>query len=195
MRPIRVQQPPSPAAAHEHVFQNGKCDCGRYEANFLTRIPIKNELTAAIKQAGSVEELTYTTHAYAIEEAFGASDVMIEKKLLIYLPYGYNAAEKYDILYLMHGGGESECYWLADTPPAEGVSAMGKTTRAVLDNLMQSGNAKQTIVVAPTFYASAEGYEDSTVENTAWIDFQGSSHAYNCWIVDLYNCMLVFFQQ
>ena len=31
-------------------------------------------------------------------------------------------------------------------------------------------------------------------ENFAWIDLRDGSHAYQSWLVDLYNCMLVFFK-
>ena len=31
-------------------------------------------------------------------------------------------------------------------------------------------------------------------KNYAWIEFKGGSHAYNCWIVDLYDSLLVFFK-
>lgn len=30
-------------------------------------------------------------------------------------------------------------------------------------------------------------------ENFAWVNFKGGAHAYNCWLPDLYNSMLVFF--
>jgi enterochelin esterase-like enzyme len=30
-------------------------------------------------------------------------------------------------------------------------------------------------------------------ENFAWISFKGGAHAYNCWLPDLYNSLLVFF--
>lgn len=30
-------------------------------------------------------------------------------------------------------------------------------------------------------------------ENFAWVSFKGGAHAYNCWLPDLYNSMLVFF--
>jgi enterochelin esterase-like enzyme len=29
--------------------------------------------------------------------------------------------------------------------------------------------------------------------NYAWINFKGGAHAYNCWLPDLYNSLLVFF--
>ena len=37
-----------------------------------------------------------------------------------------------------------------------------------------------------------ESFQDG--RNWCWVCFKGGSHAYNCWIVDLYNSMLVFFK-
>ena len=31
-------------------------------------------------------------------------------------------------------------------------------------------------------------------ENYCWIEFKGGTHAYNCWLPHLYNCLRVFFQ-
>ena len=31
-------------------------------------------------------------------------------------------------------------------------------------------------------------------ENYAWVSFPGGEHAYNCWALDLYNCLLAFFR-
>ena len=32
-------------------------------------------------------------------------------------------------------------------------------------------------------------------KNVAWVVFDGGGHAYNCWIADLYNSLLVFFKK
>ena len=31
-------------------------------------------------------------------------------------------------------------------------------------------------------------------ENYAYVEFKGGTHAYNCWLPHLYNCLLVFFK-
>jgi len=301
------------AADHEHVYVDGLCtECGKYEAAFITRIPIKDKLMKQIDETGTLETITYT-----------AGDD--EKALQVYLPYSYDPAQQYNVMYLMHGGGESEYYWLNDVPVYEGTKAMGKTTRAVIDNMIADGKMEPTIFVAPTCITkTGETPEDWTIfakefreiivplveskyatycagdvseenliatrdhrgfagfsmgsrctvnsilmhnldivawygafsgpdpelggsgweevkaaiesfgpeievkylyngngtsdfeleghkelaygllenmpdtfkdgKNWCWICFKGGSHAYNCWIVDLYNCMLVFFK-
>ena len=32
-------------------------------------------------------------------------------------------------------------------------------------------------------------------ENYAYVEFKGGTHAYNCWLPHMYNCLRVFFQQ
>ena len=87
-------------------------------------------------QQGMVEELRYMTKAYATD----GRDV--EKRALVYLPYGYSEDEQYNILYLMHGTGDDENYWLS-------TFSYNKT---MLDNLIAGGDIAPLIVVTPTFY-------------------------------------------
>ena len=110
---------------HEHVFENGICSCGKYEVDFITSLPMSQSLQAACDEAGTVVTVSYPTRAYAYE-AIDDSDVEIPitKKAQIYLPYGYDENTKYDIVYLMHGAGETYEYWL---------TKMGTTTRNVLE--------------------------------------------------------------
>ena len=88
------------------------------------------------KQQGSVEEIRYATKAYATDERD------VEKRALVYLPYGYSPETRYNILYLMHGTGDDENYWLS-------TYAYNKT---MLDNLIANGDISPLIVVTPTFY-------------------------------------------
>lgn len=143
---------PALAADHEHVFTDGICECGKYEAAFITRIPLKEKYTAAIDEKGSLETITYTTPAYAFGE-----DKEVEKVLQVYLPYGYDPANQYNVVYLMHGGGESEYYWLNDEPVYEGTKAMGKTTKGMIDNMLADGKIEPTIFVAPTSITNYNG--------------------------------------
>lgn len=85
---------------------------------------------------GTVEEIAYQTKAYATD----GRDV--EKHALVYLPYGYDDSRSYNILYLMHGTGDNEYYWLR-------THAYNKV---MLDNMIASGDIEPLIVVTPTFY-------------------------------------------
>ena len=135
------------AADHEHVYVDGLCtECGKYEAAFITRIPIKDKYTKAIEETGTLETITYQTPFYGIDES-----IEVEKVLQVYLPYGYDPAQQYNVMYLMHGGGESEYYWLNDEAVYENTKAMGKTTKAVIDNMVAEGKMEPTIFVASTY--------------------------------------------
>ena len=87
-------------------------------------------------QAGTVEELVYMTKAY------GTDGRDVQKRALVYLPYGYDSTKEYNILYLMHGTGDDENYWLK-------THAYNKT---MVDQLISTGNIKPLIIVTPTFY-------------------------------------------
>ena len=101
----------------------------------LWAVPAKFD-TGETSEAGTLEELVYETKAYATD---GRS---VEKRALVYLPYGYDPDKNYNILYLMHGTGDDENYWLQ-------THAYNKT---MLDNMIALGEIDPLIVVTPTFY-------------------------------------------
>lgn len=101
----------------------------------LWAVPAKFD-TGETPEAGTLEELVYETKAYATD---GRS---VEKRALVYLPYGYDPDKNYNILYLMHGTGDDENYWLQ-------THAYNKT---MLDNMIAQGEIDPLIVVTPTFY-------------------------------------------
>ncbi|MCD7857060.1 MAG: hypothetical protein LUG55_04555 [Clostridiales bacterium] len=106
--------------------------------------PAENELWAVpsaydsvdCAQPGTVELFTYQTKAYATDERD------VEKSAYVYLPYGYDESQQYNILYLMHGTGDDEAYWLV-------THAYNKT---MIDNLIANGDIEPLIIVTPTFY-------------------------------------------
>ena len=101
----------------------------------LWGVPAKFD-TGEIPEAGTLEELVYETKAYATD---GRS---VTKRALVYLPYGYDPDKNYNILYLMHGTGDDENYWLK-------THAYNKT---MLDRMIAQGEIDPLIVVTPTFY-------------------------------------------
>ena len=52
---------------------------------------------------GEVVTLDYTAPAYAINEVLGRHE-KLNKSVTVYLPYGYDETQQYDVLYLLHGG-------------------------------------------------------------------------------------------
>jgi enterochelin esterase-like enzyme len=98
-------------------------------------VPAKYD-SGEITEAGSIEELIYETKAYATDGR------AVQKRALVYLPYGYDPQKPYNILYLMHGTGDDENYWLSTH----------SYNKVMLDRLIAFGEIEPLIVVTPTFY-------------------------------------------
>ena len=118
--------------------------------NYLTSLPIPNTYKQAVDQKGKVEVYNYDTKMYDIN---GNGSSSVSKKAEVYLPYGYDGTKTYDVLYLMHGGGEDQSYWLTKE----------KDTVKVLDYIFAEGLADPCIIICPTFYTgkSSTGSMDS----------------------------------
>ena len=108
---------------------------------------------AAVEEQGTVVTLEYEAPAYQHNELLGV-DETVTKQLNVYLPYGYDESQQYNVVYLMHGGGENQDYWLG-----EGGHNMGEGTRNVLDYMIMNGICDPVIIVTPTFYSKVEGME------------------------------------
>jgi len=101
--------------------------------------PIPDAIRQPASQQGKIEEFFYTAHT---------NGKTLKKHARVYLPYGYKADDKktkYDVLYLMHGGGDNTLSFL--TPPQDWLPL-----RQVLDHLISEGKMRPVIVVTPTFY-------------------------------------------
>ena len=89
------------------------------------------------------------------------------KYALVYLPYGYDddPQRRYNILYMMHGGGGSPDAWLDSCP-----------FKNMLDRSFASGRAEPFIVVLPSFYAFGPkprtGMVDQEFEHASVLTFQ-----------------------
>lgn len=92
--------------------------------------------TNECSQQGSLEKITYQTKAYATDER------NVSKSAYVYLPYNYDENENYNILYLMHGTGDDEAYWLNTY----------SYNKVMLDWLIYEDVIDPLIVVTPTFY-------------------------------------------
>ena len=81
----------------------------------------------------------------------------ITKQAFVYLPYGYDESQQYNILYLYHGGGGSEYMWFkqSDSLNDEDVdnSEVGNGYAVnILDHAFEDGLNDPFIVVTPTLY-------------------------------------------
>ncbi len=73
------------------------------------------------------------------------------KYAVVYLPYGYDAAKRYEIAYVMHGGGDNQNMLLG--APGE----PGNGFKNAIDNLIEKGEMSPIIIVAPSFYSGDRG--------------------------------------
>ena len=144
-----------------------------YEWAFIKKVPMKPKYTEDVENHGTVEKLTYTTHSYALEavaegnvesaydnnpdilpidkEALcgDQTEFVLEKELLVYLPYGYDPAQKYNVVYALHGTDEDQNYWIGDCPT-------GSSTRKLIDRMIEKEECAPFILVTPTYYSIPE---------------------------------------
>ena len=98
--------------------------------------PIPAAYKRPASQRGSVIELTYDSFDYTVEPP-----VPVQKPVVIYLPYGYEAHPKkrYDIIYLMHG-------WQGTAQDFLGIP----TVVSLLDHLIEDEKLPPLILACPT---------------------------------------------
>lgn len=108
---------------------------------FVTKVP--DSATKPTSNRGTIEKIEYDTETYD-----PGNSVAIHKWANVYLPYNYDPEEKYNVLYLMHGGGENADTWI------KGDHIYGDYThnRDMLNRLFEDGYCKPCIIVNPTFY-------------------------------------------
>ncbi len=82
---------------------------------------------------GRIEQVPYKNFAGA------------DKRMHVYLPPAYekDAAARYPVLYLCHGGGDDDSRWSLNDPQRGGSAGV------ILDNLIAAGKAKPMIIVMP----------------------------------------------
>ncbi len=95
------------------------------------------------------------------------------KNMYVYLPYGYDSSKKYNVFYLMHGGGESEETCFNDN---------NINIDIMLDNMIANGDIEPMIVVTPTFNKapSADGvWEEMRKSIIPYVEGKYSTYAEN----------------
>lgn len=102
-----------------------------------------------------------------IKESY--SGINGQNSLNVYLPYGYDSSKKYNIFYLMHGGGENE-----DTIFGSDVELDN-----ILDNMIMNGDIEPMIVVTPTFNkcAADKFYDEFRKSVVPFIEGKYSTYA------------------
>lgn len=96
--------------------------------------PLPNEYKMNSSKQGAIERLSYKW----------GNDT---KYFNVYLPNGYSQSDtskKYNVVYLMHGGGEDENLLF-------GGPGQNKELKVIIDNMIAKGDIKPVIVVTPSF--------------------------------------------
>lgn len=98
------------------------------------------------KQQGTLEKLTYHTwESFTYEE----HAQQLEKEAWVYVPYGYDKDEKYNIMYLSHGG------W-SDETTIMGTDKNPGPFKNVIDHAIEDGKIRPLLIVLPTYNNTSE---------------------------------------
>lgn len=105
------------------------------------------------ENGGRVEVLTYKTQDYLTNSG------EMEKRAFVYLPSGYDKSKKYNVLYLLHGGNDSELWYFTNAGQASNYENVdfstydfsGSDLKNILDHITSSGEAEPFIVCTPTY--------------------------------------------
>lgn len=115
----------------------------------LAEIP--SEYNSVADEQGTLIELWYDTY-----ESFSYAEQSrpLEKRAIVYLPYGYSENSRYNVMYMMHGGWSNETGTLGtpDNPSA---------FKNVMDNAISDGIFAPLIIVCPTYNNTNENGQDS----------------------------------
>jgi enterochelin esterase family protein len=89
--------------------------------------------------AGAFEDIQPVPHGAVAAVYYASSTFGGPRRMTIYTPPGYErGGARYPVLYLLHGGGDSDASW----------STVGRAG-FILDNLIAAGRAKPMIIVMP----------------------------------------------
>lgn len=107
------------------------------------------------EHAGTLEKLEYNTwESFSYDE----HTKKLEKTAWVYVPYGYSEEEKYNVLYLSHGGWSNETTLM-------GTAGSPHEFKHIVDHAIEDGRIKPLIIVLPTYNNTSS--EDSGDYNLA----------------------------
>lgn len=102
---------------------------------------IPDGYTRPAEHAGTLEKLTYDTwESFTYEQ----HSQRLTKEAWVYLPYGYTQEQKYNVMYISHGG------W-SDETTIMGTDINPRSFKNVIDHAIEDGKIKSLIMVLPTY--------------------------------------------
>ena len=132
-----------------HDYNDGVCDCGAVPD--FTASGLTDDVFAGSRYRGTIESCSYDVY-------YPQYDVTLEKHMNVYLPFGYNKVEQYNILFLINGAGGDEHDW---TDKWHYVDYLGYSARMqdIYDYMIANKVIRPLIIVAPQpkFYMEVEG--------------------------------------
>ena len=138
-----------------HSFIHGKCVCGAVPVFYDGLLP--SEFYQECEHPGTVQKQTY------IQKLHYQGDEEVTKNLNVYLPYGYTGQEKYNVLVLIHGGGDDEDSWLTK----EYDFGFPLIMKNIYDNMIEQKLCRPLIIVCPTTYNGPYYSNDGGIEQMA----------------------------
>ncbi len=114
----------------------------------LTNGTVPNEYESPASHQGKLQYEDYKTFDYDDDGH------EMNKYLVVYTPYDYDASKEYDILYVTHGHTGGATTWL-------GSPTNVYDTKNVLDHLIEDGKVRPMLVVSMTYYDDNEDEETS----------------------------------
>ncbi len=118
-------------------------------------IEVPKEYYCESAKQGRLVRIEYDSRTY-----YGDNHA-IHKDALVYLPYGYDEADKdtkYNVFYYMHGGSD-------DANVLFGGLEAKTNLKNILDNMIANGDIKPIIVVTPTFYHETDKQAKNLTQN------------------------------
>lgn len=120
------------------AFMEGQTGSGQIPEE-LAQIP--GEYFETASEQGTVERLEYQTWE---SMSYDDQTTQLTKTAYVYLPYGYSEEQRYNVLYLMHGGWSNETTYL-------GTPENPHELKNVIDHAIQDKKMAPVIVVCPTY--------------------------------------------
>ena len=123
-----------------HTYTANKCSCGKKLSFASSTVPAG--LLSECPQQGTVE-----TVSYFVPDYYEHPDVLTDKDMMIYLPYGYSEEKQYDVLVMIHGGGGACEDWMTQE-----WEINGEYVKLVnlYDNMIMQRLCKPMIIVSVT---------------------------------------------
>jgi enterochelin esterase-like enzyme len=116
-------------------------------SNTFTRVGTKN-IKSQVEVPGAKADflaIRNVPHGAVHEHWYFAPALNTTRRVLVYTPPGYDASQTYPVLYLLHGSGDDEAYWVQ----------VGRAN-FIMDNLVAAKKAKPALIVMPFGHVSRE---------------------------------------